>query len=115
MSYRTNVRGPAVTSAFTITSSTSVGLTIAGSTGKSIYLTNVVTSYVLGAVPAQAVPQALRIFDGATEIFRATSLAGLNLPFYNPIQITRGNALVVTSSVSVNTISGAISLQYYLE
>lgn len=110
--YRTNVRGPAVTSAFTVTSTTNTNLTIAGSTGKSIYLTNVVTSYV-GL--AQAFPQALRIFDGATEIFRATSLAGLNLPFYNPIQITRGNALLVTSSVSVNTISGAISLQYYLE
>lgn len=110
--YRTDIRPPAVRQAFTVTSSVSVGLTITGADNQVICLAQVRRLYV-GA--AQTVNQALKVFDGSTEIFRAAGTGALKYTFYNPIRISEGNNLVVTTSVSVNTISGGLSLLYYID
>lgn len=110
--YRTDIRQPTVRQAFTITSNVSVGMTVAGVDGQCLYLAQVRTWYV-GV--AQQVPQLLRIFDGADEIFRSASIAGLEYNLLNPIRIREGNNLVVTSSVTAVAISGAISLLYYFD
>lgn len=112
MGFRTDIRPPASLAAFSTTSSTSVGLTIAGSAGTSIYLTSLIATYT-GA--AQTVSQLVKIFDGSTEIFRTSGLTGANLVFYSPLVIGPGTNLVATVSVSVNTIAGNLSLTYFKE
>lgn len=111
--YRTDIRPQAVRQAFTVTSSVSVGLTITGADNQVICLASVRRLYIGAA--AGGVNQALRIFDGSNEIFRAAGTGALKYNFYNPIRITEGNNLVVTTSVTVNTVSGAISLLYYID
>lgn len=108
--FRTYVLLPTVVSEFTTTSSTSLGLTIAGESLNSICVTRLDVTYT-GA--AQTVPQQVKMFDGASEIYRFGGTSGLSLIFYYPLKITRGTNFVATASVSVNTIAGNVSVQYY--
>lgn len=112
MGFRTDIRSQPSLAAFSTTSSTSVGLTIAGAADSSIYLTGLVASYT-GA--AQTSSQLIKIFDGASEVFRTSGLTGGSIVFYSPLRISKGSNLVATVSVSVNTIAGNLSLTYFRE
>ena len=112
MGFRSDIRPPASTAAFSTTSSVSVGLTITGTAGQNIYLTKLDATYT-GA--AQTITQLVKIFDGSTEIFRTGGLSGASLVFYSPLRISTGSNLVATVSVSVNTIAGNLSAAYYVE
>ncbi len=110
--HRDDIRLQPSQAAFSTTSSTSVGLTVAATAGKRIYLTRIISSYT-GA--AQTVTQLTRIFDGATEVFRTGGLSGSDIIFYSPIEISTGSNLVATVSVSVNTIAGNLFASYFVE
>lgn len=109
--YRTDVRAPAASAVTTSTNTVSVGLTVTGQAGKAIYVTHLATSYT----DANSVIQLVKLFDGSTEIYRTGTLTGVALNFANPVKITDGANCVATTSVSVNTVSGHISLGYYIE
>ena len=108
---RTDIRNPVSQAAFTVSATVSVGLTVPGQSGQSIYLTYLSVTYD----GAQTGVHLVKIFDGATEVFRFAGNAGLQIPFYSPLALTPGNNLVVTCSVSVNTINGLIAVTYYRE
>lgn len=111
MGFRTDVSfPPTATPAITNTASVSVGLTITGQTGKSICVTHLFTYYTA----AQTVNQLVKIFDGATLVYQEPTLAGVSRVFGSPIRISDGANCVATTSVSVNTITGYISLGYYI-
>ena len=112
MGFRSDIRLPSSSAAFSTTSSVSVGLTIPGVAGASIYLTRLDATYT-GA--AQTVTQLVKIFDGATEVFRTGGLTGGSYIFYSPLKISPGANLVATVSVSVNTIAGNLAATYYVE
>lgn len=108
--YRVDVRRSPVLQTITNTFTTNTTLTIPGVSGQSIYIAKFFTYYV-GA--ANTVAQEHAMLDGATKIWSFASVGGRNIDFYLPIRIRQGNSFVATSSVSVNTVRGAIELHYF--
>lgn len=111
--YRTDIRPPTVVQAFTVTSTTSVGLTLPGVAGQSICLVSARRVFI-GAAAGNS-NQTFRIFDNGIKVFHANGTGALKFNFYNPLRIAEGNNLVVNTSVTVNTVSAAISLLYYID
>lgn len=109
MGFRTDVSFQTSNAAITSSATVSVGLTITGQTGKSICVTHLSTWYTT----AQQVNQMVKLFDGATLIYQEPTLAGIGRVFVSPIRISESANCVATTSVSVNTITGFISLGYY--
>lgn len=110
--YRIDTRNPPMISRWTSTACVSIAFTVAGVANQSIYLGGIQVTWDA----SQATAQAIKVFEGATQVFHATgSGTEKSFVFYNPIHIRPGNNLLVTASCTAVDTTVNLSLQYLQE